>query len=70
MFFSPVIYPADQLPDWMAAIHKVLPIEYMADLSRGTLSDVPVNLGLAFAVTGAWCVAGFVFCYIVMKRRR
>ena len=35
MFFSPIIYPAEQLPDWMAAIHKVLPIQYMADLSRG-----------------------------------
>ncbi|OGN88252.1 MAG: hypothetical protein A2158_02445 [Chloroflexi bacterium RBG_13_46_14] len=68
-FFSPVIYSAEQLPDWMAAIHRVLPIQYMADLSRGTLSDVPVNLGLAFAVTGAWCVASFLFCYIVMKRR-
>jgi ABC-2 type transport system permease protein len=70
MFFSPVIYPSSQLPVWLEAIHKVLPIQYMADLSRGTLSSTNVNLGLAFAVTGAWCVAGFIFCYIVMKRRR
>lgn len=69
MFFSPIIYPAEQLPDWMAAVHKVLPIQYMADLSRGTLSDADVNMGLAFAVTGAWCVVSFVFCYIVMKKR-
>jgi ABC-2 type transport system permease protein len=69
VFFSPIIYPAEQLPTWLAAIHKVLPIQYMADLSRGTLSDVDVNMGLAFAVTGAWCVASFLFCYIVMKRR-
>jgi len=67
--FSPVIYPVEQLPDWMAAIHRVLPIQYMADLSRGTLSDIDVNMGLAFAVTGAWCVASFLFCYIVMKKR-
>jgi ABC-2 type transport system permease protein len=69
VFFSPIIYPTEQLPTWLAAIHKVLPIQYMADLSRGTLSDVDVNMGLAFAVTGAWCVASFLFCYIVMKRR-
>ena len=68
-FFSPVIYPAGQLPGWIAAIHRVLPIQYMADLSRGSLSDIDVNMGLAFAVTGAWCVASFLFCYIVMKRR-
>ena len=70
IFFSPVIFPVEQLPAWLAAIHKVLPIQYMADLSRGTLSDVPVNLGLAFAFTGVWCVSSFIFCYIVMKKRR
>lgn len=67
--FSPVIYPVEKLPDWMAAIHRVFPIQYMADLSRGTLSDIDVNLGLAFGVTGAWCVVAFLFCYIVMKKR-
>ncbi len=70
MFFSPVIYPVEQMPDWMAVIHRVLPIQYMADLSRGTLLDINVNLGLAFAVTGAYCIVGFIFCYIVMKKRR
>jgi len=69
VFFSPIIYPVEQLPDWLAAIHRVLPIKYMADLARGSLSDIDVNMGLAFAVTGAWCVAPFLFCYIVMKRR-
>ncbi len=69
VFFSPIIYPVEQLPTWLAAIHKVLPIKYMADLSRGSLTDMDVNMGLAFAVTGAWCVASFLFCYIMMKRR-
>lgn len=69
VFFSPVIYSAEQLPDWLAAIHNVLPIKYMADLSLGSLSDIDVNMGLAFTVTGAWCVASFLFCYVVMKRR-
>jgi len=68
-FFSPVIFPAEQLPGWIAAIHRVLPIQYMADLSRGSLTEIDVNMGLAFAVTGAWCVASFLFCYMVMKRR-
>lgn len=67
--FSPVIYPAEQLPNWIAAIHTVLPVQYMADLSRGTLTDVDVNMGLAFIVTGVWGVVTFLFCYIVMKRR-
>jgi hypothetical protein len=42
----------------------------MADLSRGTLTDLDVNLGLAFGITCAWCLVCFVFCYTVMKKRR
>jgi ABC-2 type transport system permease protein len=70
MFFSPVVYPVEQLPGWLKLIHQVLPVRYMADLSRGTLTDLDINLGLAFGITCAWCLVCFAFCYIVMKRRR
>ncbi len=70
MLFSPVIYPIEQLPDWLATLHRGLPIKYMADLSRGTLTDLDVNLGLAFGVVGAWCVAAFIVTYIIVHRRR
>lgn len=69
MIFSPVMYPVEQLPNWLEAVHKVLPIQYMAELSRGTLTDLDVNLGLAFSITSAWCIAGFVVTYFVVKRR-
>jgi len=69
MFFSPIMYPVERLPGWMAAIHKVLPMQYMADLSRGTLTDIDVNLGLAFAVTGAWCVVAVIISWIIIMRR-
>ncbi len=70
MLFSPVMFPAERLPGWLQAIHTVLPIQYMADISRGTLTDLDVNLGLAFIVTGAWCVAGFIVTLVVVHRRR
>jgi ABC-2 type transport system permease protein len=70
MIFSPVMYPAEQLPAWLAAVHKILPIKYMADLSRGTLTDLDVNLGLAFGVVGAWCLVGFVATLLLVRRRK
>ena len=70
MIFSPVMFPAEQLPNWLATVHKYLPIQYMADLSRGTLTDLNVNLGLAFTVVGAWCLAGLVVTSILVRRRR
>jgi ABC-2 type transport system permease protein len=69
MMFSPVMFPSAQLPGWLQAIHKVLPIQYMADMMRGTLTDLPVNLGLAFAVVGGWFAAGFAFTYLLVRRR-
>lgn len=53
MLFSPVMFPASQLPGWLQAVHRVLPIQYMACLTRGTLTDLNVNLGRAFAFVGA-----------------
>jgi len=70
MFFSPIIYPTEQLPDWLAAVHRVLPIKYMADLSRGTLTDLNVNLGLAFGVVGGWCLLGLAVTSVLIRRRR
>lgn len=70
MLFSPIMYPASQLPGWLAEVHKFLPIEYMADLTRGTLTDLNVNLGIAFIVVGAWCIVGFTATYFLVNRRR
>ena len=69
MIFSPVLYPVEQLPDWLAKVHSVLPIQYMANLSRGTLTDLEVDLGLAFIVVGAWCAVGLVATNYFIRRR-
>jgi ABC-2 type transport system permease protein len=70
LVFSPIYYPIDQLPDWLAALHRGLPMKYMADLVRGTLTDADVNLGLALGVVAGWCVAGFVITSLAVRRRR
>ena len=70
MIFSPIMFPASQLPGWLASVHKYLPIQYMADLSRGTLTDLHANLGLAFAVVGGWCLLGLVVTCVLVRRRR
>jgi ABC-2 type transport system permease protein len=69
MMFSPVMFPVTQLPGWLQAVHKVLPIQYMAELTRGTLTDLPVNLGKAFSIVGAWFVVGFFITWSLVSRR-
>jgi ABC-2 type transport system permease protein len=70
MLFSPVMFPVERLPGWLQSIHQVLPIRYMADLTRGTLTDLNVDLGMAFIVVTAWCAVGYIVTLIVVNRRQ
>ncbi len=69
--FSPINFPIERLPDWMAAIHRVLPVKYAADVIRGTLTDFPDNdLEQAFLILALWCFASLGTTYLVFSRRR
>jgi ABC-2 type transport system permease protein len=68
--FSPVNFPIERLPNWLATIHRFLPVKYAADAVRGALvpgySD---GLSLALVVLGIWCLMGLVVNYRVATRR-
>jgi ABC-2 type transport system permease protein len=70
LLFSPINFPASRLPSAVQAVHSVLPIQYMADVIRGSLTgryaDAPA---LAFGVVGAWCAAGLAVSYRAATRR-
>jgi ABC-2 type transport system permease protein len=70
IMFSPLNFPADRLPDWLAAIHRILPIQAMGEAMRGTLAgnDFPLNAG-TFVLLGAWCAATFAGTCLVLTRR-
>ena len=44
--FSPINFPADRLPEWLRAIHRVLPFESMARVVRDTLTTPPEGIAL------------------------
>lgn len=71
LLFSPVNFPIGRLPPVLRAIHRVLPVSYMADLVRWSLTGrFATQIGLAFAVAGAWCVASLAGSYRIAVRRR
>jgi ABC-2 type transport system permease protein len=70
MLFSPINFPLSRLPHWLQDVHHVLPVSYMADLIRGTLTgQYDTARATAFAVLGAWCVAGLVLSSRAAARR-
>jgi ABC-2 type transport system permease protein len=70
LMFSPLNFPADRLPGWLAAIHGVLPIQAMGEVMRGTLASnsFPITIG-AFALLAVWCAGSFAATGLVMTRR-
>ena len=70
LLFSPINFPADRMPGFLQAIHQVLPVQYMADLVRGGLTGVyEGSAASAFAVVGAWCLAGLAVSYRAATRQ-
>ena len=71
LLFSPLDFPIGRLPDWLQLVHRIQPVKYMADLIRWSVTGRFVtDVGLAFAVVGAWCVLGLAVTYRVATRRR
>jgi ABC-2 type transport system permease protein len=70
LMFSPLNFPPERLPDWLAAIHAVLPIQAMGEVIRGTLAGnvFPLVAG-PFLLLGAWCIAAFALTGRVLTRR-
>ena len=59
LLFTPIVYPASNLPVVMMRIHEVLPFYPMAQLIRAGLTHGMVNnVGGPFLVVGAWALLG------------
>ena len=71
LMFSPLNFPPERLPDWLQAIHALLPVQAMGEVIRGTVaaSTFPMTLG-AWALLAAWCVGGLGIAFVTLQRRR
>ena len=70
LMFSPLTFPAERLPDWFETVHRILPIQAMGEVVRGTLASnaFPLTIG-AFLALAAWCAASFAVTGYVLTRR-
>ena len=41
LVFSPLNFPPERLPDWLQAVHAVLPVQAMGEVIRGSLAARP-----------------------------
>lgn len=70
LLFSPVSFPATQLPGWFRAVHDVLPIRPAADLLRAGLASGTYEVRQRdLAVLLAWCALGVAVSVRALVRR-
>lgn len=69
--FSPVFFPIDRLPDWLAGVHEYLPIYPMALAIRSSLTDGLVEMSARYwIVLSGWTIGAVVVTAIVLVRRK
>jgi ABC-2 type transport system permease protein len=70
LLYSPINFPPDRLPDWLAALHQGLPMLHAATVVRAGLTEgLVANAGVSFAVLGSWAVASWLLTAWVVGRR-
>ncbi|NLE98492.1 MAG: ABC transporter permease [Propionibacterium sp.] len=71
MLFSPINFPADQLPGWFQSLHAGLPFEAGANILRaGLVADVFDAGARDLLVLGAWTLLGLAVSLRALLRRR
>jgi ABC-2 type transport system permease protein len=69
--FSPVSFPIDRLPDWLATIHEFLPFHHMAVVIRSSLTTDLVTVEPAdWIVLGVWTAVTASITAVVLVRRK
>ncbi|GAA1984091.1 ABC transporter permease [Isoptericola halotolerans] len=70
MLFSPLTFPATQLPAWFRTVHEWLPVQPAGDLLRaGLASEVYSADARDVAVLAVWCVVGVLLSLRALVRR-
>jgi ABC-2 type transport system permease protein len=71
IMFSPIAFPIQNFPGWLAGAHRVLPFWHMANVVRDALTDGLVeSVGRSYLVLGAWAVGSWLLAAWAIRRRR
>jgi ABC-2 type transport system permease protein len=69
--FSPISYPAENLPDWLSTAHQYLPFIHMGNVVRASLVDgIATDVGHSYLVLAIWSVAAAIVTALVLGRRK
>lgn len=60
LIFSPIQFPIGRLPLWLADVHRVLPVYYLGQVIRASLTTgIVTNTALSYVMLTAWTMAAW-----------
>ncbi|WP_164670467.1 ABC transporter permease [Virgibacillus doumboii] len=70
LMFSPVNFPMDRLPEWLQALHEILPLYSMAEVMRASLASSTFEATAGNYVNlMVWCILGFGGAIYILNRK-
>ncbi len=72
MGFAPIVFPAQQMPDWLVGVNEWLPLTHMATVVRDTLTDglVTADVPRAYLILTVWALAAGAAAVRELGKRR
>jgi len=71
MGFTPILFPAQQMPTWLAEVNEWLPLGHMAAILRDALTDgLVADAARSYAVVAVWGVVTGWLAVRALGRRR
>ncbi len=69
--FTPITFPLENLPPWLAGAHEVLPFYHMGVVVRAGLTDGLVSdVGRSYLILSAWTAVAGLATALVLGRRK
>ena len=70
LLFSPIVFPASNLPDWLHRAHEILPFYSMAEVIRaGLTTGIVQDTARSFLVLTIWTIVGWALTARIVGRR-
>ncbi|WP_054948744.1 ABC transporter permease [Numidum massiliense] len=70
LMFSPINFPMDRLPEWLQALHVVLPMYSMAEVMRASLAASSFTAGIGDYINlTIWCVLGYGGAILILSKK-
>jgi ABC-2 type transport system permease protein len=69
--FTPITFPLENLPPWLASVHQVLPFYHMGVVVRAGLTDgLVTNVTRSYLILAAWTLVAGLVTALVLGRRK